>query len=683
MLAYLFAAVMVVVALSVFRTGRLTSDKMEMQNAADAMAYSASVIEARDLNFASYMNRAIVANEVAIGQAVGLASWAFHWNSIGDWLQEYDRFLTGPTLGISSSFLQPAAAIFNVSGGVFIPLLSNYAKLMTGVNHNVNKGYSIAQRVYHIGVVLQLLGMLEEVKNDNVSNPDAVRISNHGWLMLFSHLATYGNLQDTPLVSSALGALPEFDTFTESSDPEAIVDVDDFLDPDTETDADGFAKLAALVHNSGDPFTKGWHNPQYNADPSLNGRGWEFVLFEVLKDSGFLPFLPIDIPFVIPFAPVPGTLTGDVDSNGNFRFDFDSSFDFDIGIASAGYDLNLYVFFGLSMERQGGSELRMVVPLTGTNRDKAAGELFSWSSADATSVAFSFGAGGSISGYISALGLTVRGDGSLGLELDGRNEELTFYVSLSLGIDAGILGSVDVTVIDETVTSDFPASIPIGTAFTQAAKKTPVSKKNALTANPIKHSGNDFLGGPLDDEAYGGAPTRIIPWSYPPTGEVAGIAWLPDITVPRDNNVGSTYGGLPRYIDATDNKPLYGSAGPRLVIGLQMSHDDFEAEHYDEHADQKPEGRFDLSPFEEFGNDNMSVLAKSEVYFKRPLDLDQFARGDGYVEHGSAFNPYWQARLVETSHTDRIAALAIQHGEYAQGGPVGDLVDWFAGVLGL
>ncbi|MBT8446331.1 MAG: hypothetical protein KJO38_04225, partial [Gammaproteobacteria bacterium] len=82
-------------------------------------------------------------------------------------------------------------------------------------------------------------------------------------------------------------------------------------------------------------------------------------------------------------------------------------------------------------------------------------------------------------------------------------------------------------------------------------------------------------------------------------------------------------------------------------------------------------------------NDNMSVIAKSEVYFKRPLDLDQFARGDRYVEHGSAFNPYWQARLVETSHTDRVAALAVQHGEYAQGGPAGDLVEWFSGVLGL
>ena len=66
-MTYLFAAVLVISALSLFRTGRLTSDKMEMQNAADALAFSVSTVEARDLNFATYTNRAIVANEVAIG----------------------------------------------------------------------------------------------------------------------------------------------------------------------------------------------------------------------------------------------------------------------------------------------------------------------------------------------------------------------------------------------------------------------------------------------------------------------------------------------------------------------------------------------------------------------------------------------------------------------------------------
>lgn len=89
----LFSSILVVSAFAMFKAGKLTSNKMQLQNAADAAAYSMSVVEARDLNFASYMNRAIVANEVAIGQFVGLASWAYHFKSFADYLDTYDKFI--------------------------------------------------------------------------------------------------------------------------------------------------------------------------------------------------------------------------------------------------------------------------------------------------------------------------------------------------------------------------------------------------------------------------------------------------------------------------------------------------------------------------------------------------------------------------------------------------------------
>jgi Putative Flp pilus-assembly TadE/G-like len=59
-----------------FSAGQLVNDKMRLVNAADAAAYSAAVWEARSLNFQSYMNRAIVANEVALAQLVSLRSWS-------------------------------------------------------------------------------------------------------------------------------------------------------------------------------------------------------------------------------------------------------------------------------------------------------------------------------------------------------------------------------------------------------------------------------------------------------------------------------------------------------------------------------------------------------------------------------------------------------------------------------
>ena len=54
-----------------FNGGQLVQEKLRLTNTADAVAYSAGVFEARMLNYDAYANRAIIANQIAIGQAVG------------------------------------------------------------------------------------------------------------------------------------------------------------------------------------------------------------------------------------------------------------------------------------------------------------------------------------------------------------------------------------------------------------------------------------------------------------------------------------------------------------------------------------------------------------------------------------------------------------------------------------
>ncbi|MFT5535613.1 MAG: hypothetical protein ACI802_003878 [Candidatus Paceibacteria bacterium] len=58
-----------------FNTGQLSSEKTKLVNTADAVAYSAGVMQARALNFDAYSNRALVANEVLVAQMVSLSSW--------------------------------------------------------------------------------------------------------------------------------------------------------------------------------------------------------------------------------------------------------------------------------------------------------------------------------------------------------------------------------------------------------------------------------------------------------------------------------------------------------------------------------------------------------------------------------------------------------------------------------
>jgi len=62
-------------ALTIYNSGVAATDKMRLANSADAAAYSAALWQARALNYQAYANRAMVANQVAIGQAVSLKSW--------------------------------------------------------------------------------------------------------------------------------------------------------------------------------------------------------------------------------------------------------------------------------------------------------------------------------------------------------------------------------------------------------------------------------------------------------------------------------------------------------------------------------------------------------------------------------------------------------------------------------
>ena len=69
------------VLLLMFNTGRVVDEKMRLTNAADATAWSVATLEARALNYDAYTNRAIVANEVAIAQAISLISWMHYFET--------------------------------------------------------------------------------------------------------------------------------------------------------------------------------------------------------------------------------------------------------------------------------------------------------------------------------------------------------------------------------------------------------------------------------------------------------------------------------------------------------------------------------------------------------------------------------------------------------------------------
>jgi Flp pilus assembly protein TadG len=76
--------------LFMFSAGKVVDEKLTVTNAADAAAYSAGIAHARALNYEAYVNRAIIANELAIAQAVSMVSWMRYFEAgvynVGTWM---------------------------------------------------------------------------------------------------------------------------------------------------------------------------------------------------------------------------------------------------------------------------------------------------------------------------------------------------------------------------------------------------------------------------------------------------------------------------------------------------------------------------------------------------------------------------------------------------------------------
>lgn len=107
-----------------FNTGQLVQEKLRLTNTADAVAFSAGVFEARMLNYDAYANRAIVANQIAIGQAVGLASWSKYMGTAAGNIGPYLYLLphVGPMLQAAMNHVESVMDVFTPALAATIPL---------------------------------------------------------------------------------------------------------------------------------------------------------------------------------------------------------------------------------------------------------------------------------------------------------------------------------------------------------------------------------------------------------------------------------------------------------------------------------------------------------------------------------------------------------------------------------
>ncbi|EGF30926.1 hypothetical protein IMCC9480_608 [Oxalobacteraceae bacterium IMCC9480] len=105
-----------------FNTGQLSSEKTKLVNTADAVAYSAGVMQARALNFDAYSNRALVANEVLVAQMVSLSSWGQYVSTHANNLAQVFPECVNPYTALASAMYN-----YDAIYGLYCYLVSTYA----------------------------------------------------------------------------------------------------------------------------------------------------------------------------------------------------------------------------------------------------------------------------------------------------------------------------------------------------------------------------------------------------------------------------------------------------------------------------------------------------------------------------------------------------------------------------
>jgi hypothetical protein len=598
LLVLLLAVAAVLIGLSLANTGILTSEKMQLQNAADATAYSISTVEARDLNFSAYTNRAMIANEVAIAQMAGLMSHGSMITSIPAWLDFYFTVSGIYAIPVVGQVIKGIVQGIATGGGSVKRTAAKILRIPTMVFAEINKVYSASQRVMHFGTLYFTTMTIWEVPGKNI---DDSRYSVFGYLALFRHLTTY--YPDLRLLS------PGKETFVTSyrESTANYIPHSPLADKPTE-DAQkaGMERLAAMVNASRDPYSI---HRQCSGQPIYGKRGLN-VCNEEYGGWALPLFPPIHVKINVNLGLVRG---------------------------SAGFD------FELDLRRHGGTDLRYRTSGKGKKKEQH----YIWTASDQVGMSLRLGV------FVFTELWTPWGYETI------LNISPSFTVSAPFGVGGGQVASTAEQVNPITDMSSKSKKTfmllanPLGGPFDKLIKQKLDWKKQKLGQVEVDFYGNNpgFL--PTIWLANGSP----VPVPYPPN------ALAPDWAV-AENNLYTKYSGLPRYNDTKRGAdPIqlgnpaavsWGLAAPYILVALEKDIDDI--------YQSNTEGRFKLEP--NAAGDKIAAIGKAEVYFSRPNDLSYYRRADGKTELSNAFNPYWDARLVDTSYIDRTLALSIDQQQW-------------------
>lgn len=172
MLAAFVLAGLMFAGLAVVRIALQSQEQLHVQHVANHAADAAGIIATRDLNFKAITNRAMFANEVVIGQLMGLSSWFSMTSQTIENISLVTSWVPylGQALRVTSQSVKYADRSFK-SG----------LRAMLTVQQTVIKGLETAQIVFHAASWVATLTTMEDIVQQ--SHPDyELALLNHATL---------------------------------------------------------------------------------------------------------------------------------------------------------------------------------------------------------------------------------------------------------------------------------------------------------------------------------------------------------------------------------------------------------------------------------------------------------------------------------------------------------------------
>ena len=134
-LAALFGLVLMLCVLGTVNLGRAVYDKVQLQAAADAEAYSSAAIEARVMNFTAYTNRAMVVHYASVMAATSYLTWVhFIWAGLKPLLKVLTFIpYVGEIFAVIQQVFSVLVKVLDIALAIFSPLMCAANLLLYGL----------------------------------------------------------------------------------------------------------------------------------------------------------------------------------------------------------------------------------------------------------------------------------------------------------------------------------------------------------------------------------------------------------------------------------------------------------------------------------------------------------------------------------------------------------------------